>query len=109
VLEGLFRLGEFDCRGVPTVWKSYRGAGLDPATAQNLRAPLQVIRHNADAGAVVIHALLASLLEFYVGQSRIKQRVVNHLSNIFVGVIHRILLASALSRLLVDNLVLLDS
>src|SRR5271157_1831882 len=92
VVESLLCLREFDCRRLAAMREAYGGACPDRAAAQNLRTAFQVIRHDADAGAVVIHPLLASLLESLVRQAGIQQRVVNHLGNIFVGVIHRILL-----------------
>ena len=49
----LFGLGFFHGRGMATMRKTNRGAGLYPGSFQQVRTTLQVIRHDADAGNLI--------------------------------------------------------
>ena len=59
---------------------------LTVAAAQQLGAALQVIRHDADAGHVVLQRQPAAGLQIRRRERRIEQRVVDHLGDVVVGV-----------------------
>ena len=82
------RLGHFDGRGVAAVREADGSAGFHPAPRQHFRATAQVIRKNADAARIVVQRQAATTLHFRRRQGRVQQRMIDHLGDIFVGVVH---------------------
>ena len=80
-----------DGGGVAAMGETDRGASLHRAAAQNFRAPVEVVGHDADAPALIFEPQPAALLELLVRQRGIQQRMINHLGDFVVGIIHNVL------------------
>src|SRR4030042_1202349 len=95
VVKRLFRFGKLDRRGMASMRETDGRTNPDRAALQNLGTAPQVVGHDTHAGYVIVYCNLTALFELPVGQYRAEQRVIDHLCNVFIRIVH-----STLSKLI---------